>query len=90
MLDMIYHAKLVVGPVGFIVPMCIALGTPAIIIHGGEGGLSSPQMINAPGEGHPRHLLPQPYCRCRDHHHQCNKTIDWKVLQSAIHLAAKS
>lgn len=83
-LDLVHQAKIVVGPVGFIAPMCIALGTPAVILHGGVGGYSSPQMINAPGEGELTHVLPKSYCYCQNHSHNCNKEMDTQLIKKAI------
>lgn len=84
MIELIYRARVVVGGVGFIVPLCIAIGTPAIIIHGGVGGCSAPSLIDAPGEGRPTHVLPESYCLCQSHSHPCNKDLDISKLQLVI------
>ena len=84
LLDLVYSAKLVIGGVGFIVPMCIAFGTPAVIIHGGAGGQNSPQIIDCPGVGKPTHVLPIRYCRCSNRAHSCDKSISLTDLQKAI------
>jgi hypothetical protein len=86
---MFRSARLVLGGVGFIVPMSIATGTPAVIVHGGAGGWNAPELINAPGDEQPIHVLPEKYCRCRDHVHKCDKTIDLWKLRTAIDLALK-
>lgn len=79
-LDLIYNAKLVIGGVGFIAPMCIALGTPALIIHGGAGGWNAPEIVDCPGEGKLTHVLPIHYCKCQKHAHRCRKEIDQKHM----------
>jgi hypothetical protein len=84
LMDMVHNARMVIGGVGFIVPMCIALGTPGIIIHGGAGGWNAPELIDCPGHGRLTHVLPKKYCYCRDHNHVCNKEIDPKKLKEAI------
>lgn len=84
MFSLVHKAALVVGGVGFIVPMCIALGTKAVIVHGGAGGWNAPAIINAPGEGRLTHVLPGNYCLCRSHYHKCNKQIDILRIKKAI------
>lgn len=59
LMDLVYRARVVVGGVGFIVPMSIAFGTPAVILHGKLGTLNSPQAIDCPGLGKPTHVLPR-------------------------------
>lgn len=84
LIDLIHGARMVIGGVGFIAPMCIALGTPALIIHGGAGGYNGPMLIDAPGEGKLTHVLPEHYCQCQDRNHNCNKTINREKLKTAM------
>lgn len=84
LLNLVHSAALVVAGVGFMVPLCIALGTPALILHGGAGGWNAPEIINCPGAGAVTHVLPPAYCRCQDHHHACNKTIPAAQLRAAL------
>lgn len=84
LMSLIRDAKVVVGGVGFIAPMCIALGTPVLIVHGGAGGWNGPRMIDAPGVGKLTHVLPKNYCRCQSHNHACDKSIDTKLLEARL------
>lgn len=87
LLEAVHQARIVVGGVGFIVPMCIGMGTPTVVVHGGMGGLNSPHLIDAPGLGDPLHVLPKEYCFCRNHRHACKKTIDLVSLEKTIEAA---
>lgn len=72
------HASVVVGAVGFVVPVCLAYRTPTVIICGGLGAHNAPGIITDPriDSGAMRFLLPQPYClRCRNPRHACKKAI---------------
>jgi len=84
LVDMFRTAKLVVGPVGWLAPMAMATGTPSVVIHGGAGGWNAPQILDAPCERKPIHVLPENYCRCRSHTHACDKRIDLCKLKQAI------
>ena len=92
LMDLFYTAELAIGSVGFFAPMGIALGTPTLLIHGGAGGWNHPDLINAPGEGKLDHLLPEKYCLCRNHRHECDKKIDLCKLKQKLeqHLLVKS
>jgi len=70
-------AAVVVGPVGWIVPACIALKTPAFIVLGGNGGMNAPEIIIDPrmDAGHIGFAIPERFCRCMDMRHACTKTI---------------
>ena len=87
MMDLVHQARVVVGGVGFLCPMAIALGTPAVIIHGGAGGLNRPELIDAPGEGVLRHVLPLKYCPCSNQNHHCNKAIPLPILKEQLDCA---
>lgn len=77
LLHLAMRSKVIVGGVGFIVPMAMFTHTKSIIIHGGAGGWNSPEKIDAPCKVQPMHILPDPYCRCQDHSHSCNKMIPY-------------
>lgn len=77
LIGMIQSADLVIGGVGFIVPMCIASNINLFCILGGNGMYNHPNKIT--------HLsmdlrkatfcYPDNYCMCTDMKHKCNKTI---------------
>jgi len=75
-IELVRSAHGVVSGVGFMVPLCQAVGTPAVILHGGAGGYNSPWCITAPSAIALHHVLPRPYCLCRDYLHNCHKIID--------------
>lgn len=76
--------SLIVGPVGFIVPLCIAYGIPNLIIGGGWGYYNNPCRLFVPGRGKINYISPKPLCMCTDANHNCNKTIDDSVLKEAL------
>jgi hypothetical protein len=67
----------VVGGVGWIVPACVALGTPAFIVLGGNGGMNAPDKIIDTRMDGSRigFATPKEYCRCLDMRHLCEKQI---------------
>lgn len=77
LLALIQNAAVVVGGVGFIVPACMATKTPAVVIGGGMGGTNGPDVLTdlRVDSSHMEFLLPEPYCRCSDMRHECNRTI---------------
>jgi hypothetical protein len=83
-LELIGTSRFTVGPIGFIVPMCIALGVPCLILHGGGGGFSNPHMIDAPGKRPLHHFLPKNYCQCLSYTHNCDKTYDKELLHEKL------
>lgn len=82
--DLVRSAHAVISGVGFMAPLCMAVGTPALIIHGGAGGWNAPEIIDAPAAGKLTHLLPTSYCRCQNHQHACDKIIPAPLLHSAL------
>jgi len=71
-------ASVVVSAVGFMVPMTMALGTPYICIHGGNGGHnSSGKICNEilPINNKISWIEPDNFCMCTSMKHECNKTI---------------
>jgi hypothetical protein len=77
LLGLIEHAALVVGGVGFIVPICIAYKTPLVCILGGLGAYNSPEVITHPTMDLSRvtFFTPDNFCRCTKMSHTCDKTI---------------
>lgn len=77
LLGLIQRASVVVGGVGWIVPACMAYGTPAVIIGGGNGAHNAPELVTDPRVdcSRMRFILPDHYCRCSNMRHGCNKVI---------------
>lgn len=77
MLALVEHAWLVVGPVGWIVPACLAYKTHAMVICGGQGGFNHPEMLTDPDREVPqvRFAVPEPMCKCKEKTHACQKEI---------------
>ena len=77
LLALLRTADVVVGGVGWIVPASIALGVPAWIVLGGNGGHNAPEVITDPRQDLSvlGFAVPDPYCRCADKSHHCAKTI---------------
>lgn len=77
LLALVQHADLVVGGVGWIVPACVAMGTPLIVIGGGYGHLNNPDWLMGPlvDGSRIRWLLPDDFCMCADPVHDCPKDI---------------
>jgi hypothetical protein len=77
LLATVRDAAVVVGPVGWIVPACIAVGTPCFVILGGNGGMNAPDRLIDPRmrADHIGFAMPREFCRCMDMRHQCNKAI---------------
>lgn len=77
LLGLVQSAALVVGGVGWIVPACIAAGTPLFCILGGCGGHNAPEKITDPRMdlSHVGYATPDRFCRCDRMQHTCDKTI---------------
>jgi hypothetical protein len=77
LLAAVRDAAVVVGPVGWIVPACVALGTPCFVVLGGNGGMNAPERLLHPAmnAAHIGFAMPKEFCRCMDMRHQCTKTI---------------
>lgn len=77
LIGLIQSADLVVGGVGFIVPMCIASKVNLFCILGGNGAYNHPDKITheAMDLSKVTFCYPDNYCMCTDMRHQCNKTI---------------
>lgn len=69
-------ASLIVGGVGWIVPVGVAYNVPTWIIGGGHGAFNHPDLLLPKHQDHKvSFVLPDKYCRCREHYHKCNKVI---------------
>lgn len=78
LLGLVRKSKMVIGGVGWIVPVAIAYQTPAWIIFGGQGGYNAPEALWDESRMNVRNLgyaLPDSFCRCTSNLHTCNKRI---------------
>lgn len=77
MLALIQHSAVVVGGVGFIVPVALAAGRPLVVIGGGQGGHNAPERITDPrlDLARTRFVMPERFCMCTDRAHRCPKEI---------------
>jgi hypothetical protein len=77
LLATVRDAAVVVGPVGWIVPACVALGTPAFVVLGGNGGMNAPDRLLHPkmAADHIGFAMPKVMCMCMDMRHECEKSI---------------
>lgn len=79
LLAAIQGAAVVVGGVGWIVPACIAAGTPLYVILGGNGGHNAPEKITDKRYMNLKRVgwaKPERFCMCSNNNHQCEKTIN--------------
>lgn len=85
-------APLMVGGVGFIVPLSLATKTPLFCVLGGNGAYNRPEILLDPrvdGE-HIGWAKPDRFCECMNDRHECDKKISglrekflaWKVDNS--------
>lgn len=71
------HSALMVGGVGWIVPVGVAYNVPTWVIGGGHGAFNAPDLVLPKHQKHKvSFALPEKYCRCREHFHKCNKVIN--------------
>lgn len=76
LLALVAGASVVVGGPCWLIPACMASGTPMIAIAGGCGGRNNPEALtDARIPARVRWLLPEGYCRCTGRHHACPKVI---------------
>jgi hypothetical protein len=77
LLALVQHSAVVVGGPGWILPAALAAQTPLFVIFGGRGGHNSPDKLFDPRMNLSKvgWLMPEPFCRCVEAHHVCNKTI---------------
>lgn len=78
LLAAISHASVVVGGVGWIVPACIAAGTPLYVVLGGQLGHNAPERITGAGMDLSRvgWAWPERPCMCTKRTHDCDKEIN--------------
>jgi hypothetical protein len=78
LLATVRDAAVVVGPVGWIVPACVALGTPCFVVLGGNLGMNAPGVLidHRMKSDHIGFAMPEEACiGCMDMHHDCAKQI---------------
>lgn len=77
LMSLVTHADVVVGGVGFIVPMAIFARRNFFLIYGGRGAANGPAAVchsSMPMEN-TEHVLPDNFCMCDHPIHDCDKTI---------------
>ena len=91
LLSLIEGAAMVVGPVGWIVPACMAYQKEALIICGGNGGHNHPSCLTDPDREVPsvQFAIPEPMCMCTERQHACKKEIPEFASKFAATLAAR-
>lgn len=77
LLSLVQSAHVVVGGVGWIVPMTIAAGTALYCVLGGRGAHNAPRVVTDPRMDLTRvgWATPDNYCTCDKADHNCDKTI---------------
>lgn len=77
LIGLVRYADIIVGGVGWNVPMSIALKTKSFVILGGRGAHNAPSVITDPAMDLSRigYAKPKDYCRCSSAQHDCNKDI---------------
>jgi hypothetical protein len=77
LIDLVHCADIIVGGVGWNVPMSIALKTKSFVVLGGRGAHNAPNVITDPAMDLSRigFATPKQYCRCSSAQHDCNKEI---------------
>ena len=77
LIELVRRADIIVGGVGWNVPMSIALKTKSFVVLGGRGAHNAPEVITDPAMDltHIGFAKPKQYCRCSSAQHDCNKVI---------------
>jgi ADP-heptose:LPS heptosyltransferase len=77
LLALVRAADIVVGGVGWIVPVGIALKVRTFVVLGGQGGHNAPAKITDPRLDLSRigFAMPERFCQCTSMLHACDKTI---------------
>lgn len=77
LLALVRDADVVVGGVGWIVPVSLALRTKCFVVLGGHGGHNAPEKITDPRLDLSRlgFAMPERFCRCTSMLHGCDKRI---------------
>ena len=80
------EAAVVLGGVGFIVPLGVAIGARVFVIYGGNGGCNAPELILDRRMDTSRfgYAIPDSFCRCQQHLHKCDKRIDAVRLRDEL------
>jgi hypothetical protein len=69
-------ATALVGGIGWIVPVAMALNKPALVVCGGQGAYNSPEMLTTESIKHNiRFAVPDNMCMCYEKDHNCDKRI---------------
>lgn len=70
-------AAVVVGGIGWILPVALVYGTPTILIAGGHGLINRPERLTDPRvpSDHVEWIMPSRFCMCSNMRHNCTKTI---------------
>lgn len=75
-LALVAGATVVVGGPCWLVPACMATGTPMVVLAGGCGGRNNPEALtDRRVPSRVRWVLPEGYCRCTGRHHACPKVV---------------
>ena len=77
LLSLVAGAAGVIGGVGWLLPAALAYRVPMLLIYGGAGGHNGPERILDPRLDSSMivQALPERFCMCKDHGHQCNRII---------------
>jgi hypothetical protein len=77
LLALVRDADIVIGGVGWIVPVGLALKTRTFVVLGGHGGHNAPEKITDPRLDLSRigFAMPENFCRCSNMLHACDKRI---------------
>lgn len=77
LIELCRAAAVLVGGVGWLVPMALALNKPAGIVLGGHGAHNRPEVITDPRIKHQIDFAqPDNFCQCSNMRHDCDKTIE--------------
>ena len=93
LLALVAGAAGVIGGVGWLLPAAIAYRVPMLLIYGGAGGHHGPGRVLDPRLDISRieQALPDRFCPCRDHAHDCDKTISnlERHIENWLRIAAR-
>lgn len=91
LLSLVQHASLVVSPIGWAVPACIAAKTPAWIVCGGNGGYNHPSHITDERMdlSNIEFAIPDNMCMCTLKAHNCDKKITGHSDKFRAYLASR-
>jgi hypothetical protein len=77
LIELVRMADVIVGGVGWNIPMSIALRVKSFCVLGGRGGHNAPEILTSPAMDLSRiaFAMPAKFCRCSTAKHDCDKTI---------------